>query len=99
MPLVGFNPTKARLVIEENKESVLVLKVVVAKDDTVELTTGGKLEALCGVLRIRERQADAETGNEKGIGSLVFVEASGHGEGHEPAKFQIDFSMSAKKFD
>ena len=99
MPLVGFSPTKARLVIEENKESVLVLKVVVAKEETVELITGGKLESLCGVLRIRERKSDAEPSNGKGIGSLVFVEAAGQAEGHQPAKFQINISMSAKKFD
>ena len=40
MPLVGFTPTKARLVLEENKESVLVMKVTLAKGESVALATG-----------------------------------------------------------
>ena len=63
MPLVSFNPTKVRLVIEEGKESVLVMRLVAAKGESVELATGGKLELLTGVLRIRERTADAGQGN------------------------------------
>ena len=30
MPLVAFKPTKARLVIEQGRESILVMRVVVA---------------------------------------------------------------------
>src|ERR1700674_782570 len=96
MPLVSFNPTKARLVIEEGKESVLVMKVVAAKGESVELASGGKLELLTGVLRVRECKADAGQG--KGVGSLVFVAPSGPGE-EQAAKFQINILMSAKKFD
>ena len=33
MPLVAFKPTKARLVIEQGRESVLVMRVVVAKGE------------------------------------------------------------------
>lgn len=99
MPLVSFNPTKARLVIEEGKESVLVMKVVAAKGESVELATGGKLERLTGVLRVRECKADAGRGNGKGVGSLVFVTPSGPGEEQQAAKFQINILMSAKKFD
>jgi hypothetical protein len=99
MPLVSFNPTKVRLVIEEGKESVLVMKVVAAKGESVELATGGKLELLTGVLRIRERKADAGQRNRKGVGSLVFVAPSGTGEEQQAAKFQINILMSAKKFD
>jgi hypothetical protein len=99
MPLVSFNPTKARLVIEEGKESVLVMKVVVAKGESVELATGGKLESLTGVLRVREYKADTGQGNGKGIGSLVFVPSSGPGKEQQAAKFQINILMSAKKFD
>jgi hypothetical protein len=99
MPLVSFNPTKVRLVIEEGKESVLVMKVVAAKGESVELATGGKLELLTGVLRIRERMADAGQGNGRGVGSLVFVAPSGTGEEQQAAKFQINILMSAKKFD
>ena len=98
MPLVGFIPTKARLVLEENKESVLVMKVALAKGESVELATGGTLQALAGVLRIRERRTDQWQGNGKGVGSLVFVDA-GRGGDQESAKFQINISISTKKFD
>ena len=98
MPLVGFTPTKARLVLEENKESVLVMKVTLAKGESVELATGGKLQALTGVIRVRERRTDKWQGNGKGVGSLVFVDA-GRGGAQESAKFQINISISTKKFD
>jgi hypothetical protein len=98
MPLVGFTPTKARLVLEENKESVLVMKVTLAKGESVELATGGKLQALTGVIRVRERRTDNWQGNGKGVGTLVFVDA-GRGGAQESAKFQINISMSTKKFD
>jgi hypothetical protein len=98
MPLVGFTSTKARLVLEENKESVLVMKVAVAKGESVELATGGTLQALAGVLRIRERRTDKWQGNGKGVGSLVFVDA-GRGGDQKSAKFQINISISTKKFD
>ena len=97
MPLVSFRPTKARLVIEDGKDSVLVMKVAVAKGETVELASGGRLEALTGVLRIRERKAHAR-GN-GAIGSLVFIEESGRGSNYAPAKFQINLGMAADKFE
>jgi len=56
MPLVGFRPTKARLIIDDSNDTVLVMKVVVADSESVELASGGKLDALQGVLRIRERK-------------------------------------------
>ena len=96
MPLVSFRPTKARLVIEDGKDSVLVMKVAVAKGETVELAGGGRLEALAGVLRIRERKAHAR-GN-GAIGSLVFIDESGRGTNYAPAKFQINLGMAAEKF-
>ena len=72
MPLIGLRPTKARLVMEDNRDSVLVLKVVLDDDEAIELSTGGALKDLAGVLRIRERRA---AGNGS-IGSVVYV-ASG----------------------
>lgn len=96
MPLLSFTPTKARLVLEEDKESVLVMKIVLAKGESVELASGGKLQALTGVLRVRERKAEKWTG-EDGVGSLVFVDA-GKGAAQESAKFQINVSMSTRKF-
>jgi hypothetical protein len=98
MPLVGFTPTKARLVLEENKESVLVMKVTLAKGESVALATGGKLQALTGVIRVRERRTDNWQGNGKGVGTLVYVDA-GRGGAQESAKFQINISMSTKKFE
>jgi len=98
MPLVSFKPTKARLVIEEGKDSVLVMKVAVAKGETVELATGGRLESLTGVLRIRERKTNGGRGNGV-IGSLIYIEESGQGAEQSPAKFQINLGMAADKFE
>ena len=65
MPLVGFRPTKARLIIEDSRATVLVMKVVVYKGDTIRLAAGDLLEELTGVLRIRERK---ENGARSGPG-------------------------------
>jgi len=97
MPLVSFKPTKARLVIEDGKDSVLVMKVAVAKGETVELSGGGRLEALSGVLRIRERKLNGRANGS--IGSLVFIDESGRGTDYAPAKFQINLGMAADKFE
>jgi len=94
-----LNPTKARLVIEESKESVLVMKVMLARGESIELATGGNLDSLTGVLRIRERKADTGNGNGYMIGSFAFVDASQEAQQQEPAKFQISITMPAKKFD
>lgn len=98
MPLVSFQPTKARLVIEEGKDSVLVMKVAVAKGESVELATGGKLESLSGVLRIRERRTNGSRGN-GAIGSLVYIDETGRGPDFAPAKFQINLGVAADKFE
>jgi hypothetical protein len=98
MPLVSFKPTKARLVIEEGKDSVLVMKVALAKGETVELATGGRLESLTGVLRIRERKTNGTRGN-GAIGSLIYIDGSGRGPEFAPAKFQINLGMAADKFE
>jgi len=98
MSLVSFKPTKARLVIEEGKDSVLVMKVAVAKGETVELATGGKLESLSGVLRIRERKTNGSRGN-GAIGSLIYIEETGRGPDFAPPKFQINLGMAADKFE
>jgi hypothetical protein len=74
------------------------MKVTLAKGESVELATGGKLQALTGVIRVRERRTDNWQGNGKGVGTLVYVDA-GRGGARESAKFQINISMSTKKFD
>ena len=87
MPLVAFKPTKARLVIEQGRESVLVMQVVVAKGETVALAVGGRLEAITGFLRIRERKEERGRNENKAVGSIVFVPAVGDGDERTSAEF------------
>ncbi len=100
MALVGLRPNKARLVMENEKPSVLVMKVTLDDDEAVELSTGGSLGDLEGVLRIRERRDDAR--DDGAVGSLVYVPASdpaAHAESAAiPAKFQVNVAMSADRF-
>jgi hypothetical protein len=96
MPLVGLRPTKARLVMENGKDSVLVMLVSVDDDDAVDLATGGTLKELGGVLRIRERKGNGNGSD--AIGSVVYVAASGRDAQATPAKFQVNVAMAAEKF-
>jgi hypothetical protein len=98
MPVVAFKPTRARLVIEQGRASVLVMKVVVAKGETVSLTTGGRLESMPGFLRIRERKEERGRNEGKSVGSMVYVDAAGYGDERNSANFQVDISMSSTKF-
>jgi hypothetical protein len=98
MPLVGFRPTKARLIIEDSNDTVLVMKVVMAESETVEFATGGKLNSLAGVLRIRERKDGEPRDATNSVGSLVYIAESGEGTEHSPAKYQINIAMSPEKF-
>jgi len=98
MPLVSLAPTKARLVIENGKDTVLVMKVVLARSDKVELSSGDRLEAMAGVLRIRERKPDGAPAN-GAIGALIYIAESGRGADRAPAKFQVNLGMAADKFE
>ncbi len=98
MPLVSLAPTKARLVIENGKDTVLVMKVVLARGEKVELSSGDRLEAIGGVLRIRERKSNGASANGV-IGSLIHIAESGRGADRAPAKFQVNLSMGADKFE
>ena len=99
MPLVGFRPTKARLIIEDSNDTVLVMKVVVADSESVEFSTGGKLDSLTGVLRIRERKEDEPQRNGSHVvGSLVYIAESGEGPERSPAKYRINIAMAPEKF-
>jgi hypothetical protein len=98
MPLVGFSPTKARLIIENGKDSILVMKVTVSRGESVELSSGERLEALSGVVRIRERKSNSGKAN-GAIGSLIFLAETGSGQNVAPAKFQINLGMAADKFE
>jgi hypothetical protein len=99
MPVVAFKPVKARLVIEQGRESVLVMKVLVAKGETVALASGGKLESTTGSLRIRERKEERGRNESKAVGSMVYIDAAGQGASQSPANFQINISLSAAKFE
>ena len=99
MPLVAFKPVKARLVIEQGRESVLVMKVLVAKGETVSLASGGRLESTAGSLRIRERKDDRGRNENKAVGSMIYVEGPGHDTGGNQPNFQINISLSAAKFE
>jgi len=99
MPLVAFKPTKARLVIEQGRESILVMQVIVAKGETVALAIGGRLESTTGFLRIRERKEERGRNENKSVGSIVYVPAGSDGGQRSPANFQINISLSAAKFD
>jgi hypothetical protein len=99
MPLVGFRPTKARLIIDDSNDTVLVMKVVTADSESVEFATGGKLDSLTGVLRIRERkQEEMQRNGAHAVGSLVYIAESGEGPDHSPAKYQINIAMAPEKF-
>ncbi|MEO8751186.1 MAG: hypothetical protein ABI624_00750, partial [Casimicrobiaceae bacterium] len=94
MPLVGFRPTKARLIIENGKESVLVMRVVLDADDAVELTTGGTLQDLVGVLRIREHKVSGKGNGDSAIGTLVYVADGGGNGASASAKFQVNVAIA-----
>ena len=93
-------PVKARLVVEQGKASVLVMRVVVTQGDGVELANGEALERLVGVLRIREhrRLPGPRRGPRVRHAGLRQRRQGGGGSG-EPAKFQINISMAQDKFD
>src|SRR6186997_2945764 len=99
MPLIAFKPTKARLIIEQGRESILMLRVVVARGETVALAAGGRLESTSGFLRIRERKEERGRSENRAIGSIVFVPAASDGDEPSPANFQNNISMSAAKFE
>jgi hypothetical protein len=98
MPLVGFRPTKARLIIEDNKTSVLVMKVVVYPGDSVKLATGDRLEELTGVLRVRSKDDGGRNGA-RDLGTLVYIAESDLASDPSPAKYQINIALAGTKFD
>lgn len=99
MALIAFKPVKARLVIEQGRESVLVMKVLVAKGETVALASGGRLEASTGSLRIRERKEERGRNEGKAVGSMIYVDGSANDDGKAAGGFQINISLSAAKFE
>jgi hypothetical protein len=99
MPIVGFKPTKARLIIEQGNATVLVMRIVVARDESVMLSSGGTLQGLTGVLRIREHGDRRGYKAGRTTGSIVHIPEAGTGPEARPGRFQINIAMSAEKFD
>jgi hypothetical protein len=99
MPIIAFRPTKSRLIIQDTKSSVLVMKVVVYRGDSVKLATGDTLEELTGVLRIRERRDGEESNGANDLGSLVYIPQSDDAADPTSAGFQINVAMAGAKFD
>src|SRR4051794_31999220 len=96
MPVVSFVPTKARLVLEQSRDTVLVMRVVLARGDNVLLTDGGQLQLLTGVARIREQKhGDASSPTE---GSLIYVGGAAKAAEASSARFQINVAMPRDKF-
>ena len=88
MPLVAFRPTKARLIIERGAgERARDARAGLARDETVSLAVGGRLESASGFLRIRERNDERGRSENKAVGSIVYVPAGGFGGERSPASF------------
>jgi len=98
MPLIRLKPHKARVVIEDGAEMILVLKVSLNRGETVELASGGRMEALNGMLRIRERGGLLTRTDGRIAGKLTFVPETASGSSRAPAEFQIDVPLGPREF-
>src|SRR5512145_792808 len=98
MPLIRLKPHKARVVIEDGAEMILVLKVSLHRGETVELASGGRMEALNGMLRIRERGGLLTRADGRIAGKLTYVPETASGGSRAPAEFQIDVPLGPREF-
>jgi len=98
MPLIRLKPHKARVVIEDGAEMILVLKVTLHRGESVELASGGRLEALQGMLRVRERGGLLARADGRTSGKLTFVPESSSGSNRAPAEFQVDVPLGPREF-
>lgn len=98
MPLVGFKPNKARLIVQQENATVLVMRIAAARDEDVLLASGGSLQGLVGVLRIRECSDPRRAKAARATGSIVFIPETDAGTGVRPARFQINIAMASEKF-
>ena len=94
--LIGIKPLKARLVIQEGRSRVLVMKVTLSDGETIGLASGGTLDSLPGVVRIRERSEPRRRSRSTALGTLVYVPG---GAVAGAAKYQIDVTLGARNFD
>jgi hypothetical protein len=98
MPLIRLKPHKARVVIEDGAEMILVLKVSLAHGESVALANGGRMEALNGMLRIRERGGLLTRADGKINGRMTYVPEAASGAKQGPAEFQIDIPLGPREF-
>jgi hypothetical protein len=98
MPLIRLTPHKARVVIEDGAEMILVLKVSLHRTDSVDLASGGRMGALTGMLRVRERGGLLSRTDAKVNGKLTFVPETVSGNNRAPPEFQIDVPLGPREF-
>lgn len=98
MPLIRLKPHKARVVIEDGAEMILVLKVSLHRGESVELASGGRLESLNGMLRIRERGGLLTRTDGKVNGRLTYVPETMSGGSRAPPEFQVDVPLGPREF-
>ena len=98
MPLIRLKPHKARVVIEDGAEMILVLMVTLNRGESVELASGGRLETMKGMLRIRERGGLLTRADGKTNGRLTFVPETASGGDRAPAEFQVDVPLGPREF-
>ena len=98
MPLIRLKPHKARVVIEDGAEMILVLMVSLARGESVELASGGRMDAMKGLLRIRERGGLLTRTDGKTTGRLTFVPETNSGVTRGPAEFQVDVPLGPREF-
>ena len=98
MPLIRLKPHKARVVIEDGAEMILVLKVSLAGGESVMLGSGGRMEALNGMLRIRERGGLLTRADGKINGRMTYVPEATSGAKQGPAEFQVDIPLGPREF-
>jgi hypothetical protein len=99
MPLVSFKPAKARLVVEQGKGTVLVLRIATARDENVLLSSGGTLQALTGIARVREHDDRRGYRAHRTTGSIVFVPEAGSNRQVPSGKYQVNIAMASDKFN
>jgi hypothetical protein len=98
MPLIRLKPHKARVVIEDGSEMILVLKVTLHRGENVELASGGRMDLMHGMLRIRERGGLLARTDSKVNGRLTFVPETTSGGNRAPAEFQVDVPLGPREF-
>lgn len=98
MPLIRLKPHKARVVIEDGVEMILVLMVTLARSETVDLASGGRMESMKGMLRIRERGGLLTRNDGKINGRLTFVPEGSSKSNPTAAEFQVDVPLGPREF-